>query len=131
MKVKEIIIRICEGCLKAEGRMCDTPECALFLHRVDLPIHEEMYQVVGEFESDMESGKIGQLLDIKDMPNFNPVAGSRGIASVTTGKVYWTMKNKVTCKVHGAMNKVSQEGIWRCIACGEGAYLSKKTLENK
>lgn len=26
------------------------------------------------------------------------------------------------CKVHGAMNKVSREGIWRCLACNVGCF---------
>lgn len=37
-KVRRIIIDICEACLKGEGEMCTTPECALFLHSVDLPL---------------------------------------------------------------------------------------------
>ena len=26
------------------------------------------------------------------------------------------------CTSHGAMNKVSKDGIWRCLTCGVGAY---------
>jgi hypothetical protein len=50
MKVKEIIITICEPCLNGEGSECHTPECALFLHKVDLPIYPEMYQIIKEWE---------------------------------------------------------------------------------
>lgn len=57
------------------------------------------------------------------MPEFNSKAGNHGISSVTNGKVYWTNENKVTCHRHGAMNKMSPDGIWRCIMCNEGAYL--------
>lgn len=51
MKIKRIIINICEPCLKGEGKECHTPGCALFLHKVDLPIHEELYEVLNEYES--------------------------------------------------------------------------------
>jgi len=53
--IKHIAIRVCELCLKGEGQECHTPGCALFLHRVDLPIPPEMYVVLGE-----EKGKEGK-----------------------------------------------------------------------
>lgn len=36
--LKQIVIWICEPCLNGEGKECHTPGCALWLHRVDLPI---------------------------------------------------------------------------------------------
>ncbi len=51
MKIKRIQIDICEPCLNGEGEECHTPECALFLHRVDLPIQREMYEVVSEYDN--------------------------------------------------------------------------------
>ena len=62
------------------------------------------------------------LVDLIEMPGINAKAGSHGLRSVSEGKVYWTEKNKATCKEHGAMNKMSPHGIWRCIMCNEGAY---------
>jgi hypothetical protein len=50
VKYKEIKTIICEPCLKGEGEMCDSHCCALFLHKVDIPIHEKVYEVVREFE---------------------------------------------------------------------------------
>ena len=50
MKIKRIEINICEPCLKGEGEACGTPGCALFLHSVDLPIHEELYKVIEVWE---------------------------------------------------------------------------------
>ncbi len=50
MIVKQIVIWICEACLKGEGEVCHTPGCALCRHKVDLPIHEESYTVIGETE---------------------------------------------------------------------------------
>lgn len=64
-----------------------------------------------------------ELCDLRDMSGFNSKAGDHGTKSVSEGKVFWTDKNKVTCYIHRAMNKVSHDGIWRCIMCNEGAYL--------
>lgn len=52
MKLKHIKIIICEACLDGKGQECHTPGCALFLHRVDLPIHPELYEVEQEFDSE-------------------------------------------------------------------------------
>jgi hypothetical protein len=41
-KVRYVKVRICQACIDGEGRECHTPECALFLHSVDLPIYEEL-----------------------------------------------------------------------------------------
>ena len=46
MLIKQIVIWICEACLKGEVQECHTPGCALFLHAVDLPIYEELYTVL-------------------------------------------------------------------------------------
>lgn len=60
--------------------------------------------------------------DIKNMPNYNPNVPN-GSDSVSTGKVYWDDKSKVTCVTHGAMNAVNPDRtIWRCLACHVGAY---------
>jgi hypothetical protein len=37
---------ICRPCLDGVGSECHTPGCALWMHRVDLPIRPEFYQVV-------------------------------------------------------------------------------------
>lgn len=50
MKLKKIKIIICEACLKGQGGECHTPGCALFLHKVDLPIH--LYEVIDEWEEE-------------------------------------------------------------------------------
>lgn len=64
------------------------------------------------------------LRDIKDMPNYNP-AVPNGSDSVSTGRVYWTEHNLVTCAIHGAMLAVNPtRTIWRCPACHEGAYVA-------
>lgn len=66
---------------------------------------------------------MSELVDIADMPNFNPSTSSRGDRSVSEGNVTWTEKNKATCYIHGAMSCVNKERtIWRCEACGAGAY---------
>lgn len=63
-----------------------------------------------------------KIYDLAEMPDINEKAGKHGLNSVSSGLVYWTDHNKVTCRVHGAMNKMSPHGIWRCIMCNEGAY---------
>lgn len=52
MRIKVIEIAICQACLDGEGSECHTPGCALWLHRVDLPIAAELYTVVREYESE-------------------------------------------------------------------------------
>jgi hypothetical protein len=52
MRVLTIEIRICESCLKGEGQECHTPGCALFLHKVDLPIMPELYRVLSSEDVD-------------------------------------------------------------------------------
>lgn len=44
--VRQVLIRICQPCLDGEGSECHTPGCALFLHKVDLPIIPELYHIV-------------------------------------------------------------------------------------
>ncbi len=40
--VKEYLIELCDACIAGEGRECHTPGCALWLHRVDIPIEREL-----------------------------------------------------------------------------------------
>jgi hypothetical protein len=64
-----------------------------------------------------------KLIDIKDMPEFNPIV-KNGLTSVSTRLIYWTEQNKVTCKEHGACLCLNKEkSIWRCPTCNEGAYV--------
>ena len=51
LKVRDIKITICVPCLEGKGEECHTPECALFLHKVDLPISPELYSIVREYDS--------------------------------------------------------------------------------
>ena len=50
MHIKRIVINICEACLDGEGQECHTPGCALFLHKVDLPIASDLYIILDEYE---------------------------------------------------------------------------------
>lgn len=68
------------------------------------------------------------LIDIRDMPNYNPKANTldREERDVSNGQVFWTDRNKVTCRDHGAMLCVSaNRDLWRCLAlgCHAGAYV--------
>ncbi len=71
-----------------------------------------------------------KIIDIEDMPNFNPIVRD-GKDSVSQGKVklgYTYMPNGTkygpypVCIEHGALLKVSKEGIWRFVVCHEGCY---------
>ena len=76
------------------------------------------------------------------MPSFNPVVRDN-IDSVSTGRVELAVENPFNlhkgsfiwfgsqseldtptphCREHKAMNKVTREGIWRCLACGAGCW---------
>lgn len=67
-----------------------------------------------------------ELVNIAEMPNFNIETASRGDHSVTDGFVYWNDVNKVCCRKHKAMLCVSPDRrLWRCIACGVGAYVKE------
>lgn len=87
MKIKRIVIDICEACLAGEGEMCHTPECALCRHSVDLPIWPELYHVVHEYDSTTTDEEI--VLDPVDLDpvdrivrrenvNWEAVAKSKG-----------------------------------------------------
>lgn len=52
MKLRTIVITLCQACLDGEGEECHTPGCAMFLHRVDLPFAPESYEVLAEFDED-------------------------------------------------------------------------------
>ena len=46
MKVKTVIINICEACLDGVPEECHTPGCALYLHTINLPINPELYEIL-------------------------------------------------------------------------------------
>lgn len=63
------------------------------------------------------------------MPDYNPEV-KNGIDSVSKGKVVvlmWSGNLYPACVTHGAMLKVSKDGIWRCgeIHCSNGCYETK------
>lgn len=72
-------------------------------------------------------------IDIQQMPGFNPVV-TNGIDSVSRGlvttEVYDTTQEAIgfffhpTCHIHGAMLRVSKDGIYRCgeLGCDNGCY---------
>lgn len=54
MKLKQVKIWLCQGCLDGDGEECHTPGCALYLHKVDLPIMPELYEVLAEVTEPIE-----------------------------------------------------------------------------
>lgn len=82
------------------------------------------------------------LIDIKEMPGYNPEV-TNGADSVSAGLVRmhecgfgsfgpcpdtgwtkWTAHTTPYCKFHGAMLRVSKDGIYRCgeLGCDTGCY---------
>jgi hypothetical protein len=65
-----------------------------------------------------------KIVDLKDMQGFNDEV-LNGKDSVSTGRVFlseYAAKLYPTCIKHGAINKVTKYGIWRCLTCHEGCY---------
>jgi ribosomal protein L37AE/L43A len=65
-----------------------------------------------------------KIVDLREMPGFNDSV-SNGQMSVSSGKVLleqYVGRMYPSCRRHGAMNKVSSDGIWRCTMCNEGCY---------
>ena len=82
MKIKLITIHVCEACLDGQGEVCHTPGCALFLHKVDLPIHPEMYTVLEEYdEADQFPAETAE----EQHPC--PTCGDKGKVDVAQGEV--------------------------------------------
>lgn len=42
--LRHIAVTICQACIDGTGQECHTPGCALWLHRVDLPIDERLIE---------------------------------------------------------------------------------------
>lgn len=62
IELRTIKITICQACLDGVGEECHTPGCALWLHRVDLPIAPELYEIVPD-ENAESAVRLRQLLD--------------------------------------------------------------------
>ena len=73
----------------------------------------------GHYERKKKPGRV-TFIDLRDMPNFNS-AITDNIDSISAGRVK-IIGGCPHCVIHGAMNKVSWDGIWRCLICGVGCY---------
>ena len=67
-----------------------------------------------------------KIIDLKDSPYSNSSA-KNGFDSVSNGKVFLktdsiNVQETPHCIIHGAMNKVDANGLWRCLTCNAGAY---------
>lgn len=49
--LNRIVITVCQRCLDGEGDECHTPGCALWMHRVDIPIDRKAYRVLAREEA--------------------------------------------------------------------------------
>lgn len=75
-----------------------------------------------------------RVIDLKEMPGANPSVPN-GMDSVSGGLVFWrqgpgplfgTEQSGPWCAAHGAMNRMSHDGIYRCPTCHVGCYLVDK-----
>lgn len=55
--VHRVAINLCEPCLNGEGKECHTPECAAFLHAVDLPFYKESYEILDRRDAATQPGQ--------------------------------------------------------------------------
>ncbi len=80
----------------------------------------------GAFSKDKspKEPELRKFVDIKDMPNYNPIVRDH-VESVSKGELK-ILNGTPHCKKHGAMNKVSKDGIWRCLMCGVGCFELRK-----
>ena len=89
-------------------------------------IIKKKLKVNNEFEN-------AELKDIATLPNFNPITGSKGLNSVTEGKIFLKQFSAgiyPACSKHGAILKTSVYGdfwMWRCREqnCDEGCVIKK------
>jgi hypothetical protein len=73
---------------------------------------------------------VTNLLDVAEMPDFNPVSnqgtGATAQRDVSSGGVYLHPVWKVACRQHGAMNAVNvARTLWRCLMCNVGGYVPR------
>lgn len=59
--VHNIRIAICQPCLDGIGQECHTPGCALYLHKVDLPITRELYEILPPSLLTADAARIAEL----------------------------------------------------------------------
>jgi hypothetical protein len=57
-KLRRVIANLCTACIAGEGEECHTPGCILWLHRVDLPIHEELLTEAPALLSERDRGAL-------------------------------------------------------------------------
>jgi hypothetical protein len=51
--IRRVIVNICEPCIRGEGQECHTPGCILCLHRVDLPLMEELMEDADALQAEL------------------------------------------------------------------------------
>lgn len=62
MKLKRVIIVLCEACLNGEGEECHTPGCAMYIHdSPGFPIAPELYAVTDEWDSEDADAVLGEI----------------------------------------------------------------------
>ncbi len=90
----------------------------------------DVQNVLENYEEKQSTKKTSEMIivDIGDMPNYDPKVKD-GIDSVSSGRVIlkkYKSGQYPHCIEHGAMLRVSIDGIWRCPTCRAGCYELEK-----
>ena len=105
-----------ENCNDDECMICGIIHCP---HGEPLHFHHDGCPACYEDEI----GRPKRLIDLADMPSASPDVTNNS-RDVTSGDIFWTDDNLVTCKEHGACLCVNiDRSIWRCPACNKGAFV--------
>jgi hypothetical protein len=78
--LRKIEIIICDKCLNGIGEECHTPGCALYLHRVDLPVDKRLYKIIESYkEKKMEYDPENAF----EKNKCNKCDGNRGVCEIS------------------------------------------------
>ncbi|HOK44346.1 MAG TPA: hypothetical protein PLK67_00340 [Bryobacteraceae bacterium] len=93
--LRNINITICQSCLDGKGEECHTPGCALYLHRVDLPIAPELYTILPDSPTDEQIFEDLALCEAATPEPWDNV----GIRHYATGETRLSLSERLTCTV--------------------------------
>jgi len=93
--LRNINITICQSCLDGKGEECHTPGCALYLHRVDLPIAPELYTILPDSPTDEQIFEDLALCEAATPEPWDNV----GIRHYATGETRLSLSERLNCTV--------------------------------
>ena len=106
-EVRLVVVRLCVPCIKGEGEECHTPGCALWLHRVDIPIMEELLVDADAFAAARVAEERARVLDdLREALEFLDHSGNQravlsGKFSTPSARYNWF--NRVRARLRAAL----------------------------